>query len=297
VEAVEAAGVAVADVVASPLAASTAILTRAQKAAGVVLANIGSETVSIAVFENGSPISIEVFPVGSMNVTNDIALGLRIPLEEAEGVKRGAIIGTSFPQKKLDEIIEARLCDIFESIENNLKKIKRAELLPAGLVFVGGGANVPKLEELAKSILKLPSQIGTTEIFGNAKTKLRDPAWFTAVSLLISNRDNGGYFENSLPNLNLTEIGTFRFFKPEKKRFPCLELGYEAKRKGGTMPAVLNAANEVAVERFLKGAIKFVEIPKIIERTMLHHRTTSKPNLNQILEADQWGRLEAEQHA
>ena len=104
-------------------------------------------------------------------------------------------------------------------------------------------------------------------------------------------------FENSLPNLNLAKIGTFRFFKPEKNRFPCLELGYEAKRRGGTMPAVLNAANETAVNRFLKGAVRFVEIPKIIERVMSRHRPVSKPSLHQILEADFWARTQAEQYA
>ncbi len=65
-------------------------------------------------------------------------------------------------------------------------------------MFVGGGANILKLEEFAKSTLRLPCSIGTTEIFGNAKTKLRDPSWFTSLGLLLSTGDNQGYSENSL---------------------------------------------------------------------------------------------------
>src|SRR6185369_11342012 len=94
----------------------------------------------------------------------------------------------------------ARLCDIFESVENHLKKIKRSELLPAGIVFVGGGANTPLLTELSKSILKLPSCVGSTEIFGTTKTKLRDPAWFTVLGLLTSGKEDGYYPEGSFQN-------------------------------------------------------------------------------------------------
>lgn len=200
------AGVETIDVVASPMALSNIVLSEKQKIVGVALVDIGAETTSLSVFENGSLISIHTFPIGSSDITNDIALGFKIPLEKAENLKLGNSspqIGTKeeYSKKKLDEIIEARLSDIFELIENNLKKIKRAELLPAGIVFVGGGANVAKLEELSKSILKLPASIGETEIFGNVKTKLRDPAWFTAIGLLVSGGEGSGYSENSLGNL------------------------------------------------------------------------------------------------
>ena len=89
--------------------------------------------------------------------------------------------------------MEARLFDIFELIENYLKKIKRNELLPAGIVFIGGSANIPLLEEFSKSALKLPSRVGTTEIFGSIKTKLRDSSWFTVLGLIVSDDDNNFY--------------------------------------------------------------------------------------------------------
>src|SRR3989339_141805 len=194
------AGVDTIDVIASSLAISNIVLSERQKIVGVALVDIGDQTTSLAVFENGLPISMTTFSIGSTKITNDLALGFKISLEKAETLKIGNNL-EEFSKKKLEEIIEARLCDIFESIENNLKKIKRSELLPAGVVFVGGGANTPLLTELSKSNLKLPSILGTTEIFGNTKTKLRDSSWFTALGLLTSGKNNEGYSENSFKNL------------------------------------------------------------------------------------------------
>src|SRR3989338_5629844 len=147
-------GIEVEDVVAAPIAASLVTLSKTQKIAGCVLANIGSETVSIAVFENSIPISIEVFPFGGNDITNDIALGLKIPLEEAEDLKRGTIVGTVYPRKKLEDIIAARLSDIFELIEAHLKKIDRNGLLPAGIILTGGGGSIGSIEALAKAALR-----------------------------------------------------------------------------------------------------------------------------------------------
>jgi|SRR3989338_3754800 len=188
------------DVIASPLALSHIVLSEKQKIAGVALVSIGSETVSLAIFENGTLISIHTFSIGGTEITNDIALGFKIPLNLAEDFKKGNITG-DYSGKKLDEIIEARLSDIFELIENHLKKIKRNGLLPAGIVFSGGGANTPLLCELSKSILKLPACTGTTEIFGNSKTKLRDSSWFTALGLVLYGRDQEGYSEGSFTNI------------------------------------------------------------------------------------------------
>ena len=184
------------DIIASPIAASYIALSEKQKIVGSALVNIGSETTSIAIFENGSIVSLHTFSIGSEDITNDIALGLKIPLDKAENFKLGNLTDSSL-KKKLDEIIEARLSDIFELIENHLKKIKRNELLPAGIIFIGGGANVPGLLEFSKSALKLPSTIGETEIFGNLKTKLRDPSWFAVLGLITASMEESGYSGNS----------------------------------------------------------------------------------------------------
>jgi cell division protein FtsA len=199
-EAIAEAGVEAVDVIASPMAINNIVLSEKQKIVGVALVDIGDQTTSLSVFENGLLISIFSFAIGSSDITNDIALGFKIPLPKAEELKLGNV-SEEFSKKKLDEVIEARLCDIFESIDNHLKKIKRSELLPAGIVFVGGGANTPGLLELSKSVLKLPSVLGTTEMFGNAKTKLRDASWFTAVGLLSAGKNAGNYSESSLQNL------------------------------------------------------------------------------------------------
>ncbi len=161
ITAVENAGVDVLDIVASPLAASVVTLSKAQRTAGCVLANIGAETVSIAVFEDDQLVSLEVFPIGGTHITNDIALGLRIPLEEAEALKTGAArtASISFSQKRFDEIVEARLRDIFDLVQAHLKKIGRNGLLPAGIVFTGGGLGTPALEDIARASLSLPARI------------------------------------------------------------------------------------------------------------------------------------------
>lgn len=101
--------------------------------------------------------------------------------------------------------------------------------------------------------------------------------------------------EDHLPRLDLTQLGALHFEKPDRKRFPCLELGYTASKIGGTMPAVLNAANEVAVEAFLAGKLGFLGIPKIIEKTMRAHRLIYKPVLADIFAADAWARETAEE--
>jgi cell division protein FtsA len=189
IQAVQEAGVDVQDVMAAPMAASLVTLSKAQKVAGCILANIGAETVTIAVFENSVPVSLEVFPIGSTDITNDIALGLKVPLEEAEQIKVGAITGNSYPRKKLEEIIEARLSDIFELIEAHLKKVGRSGLLPAGIVITGGGAGLGTIEDMARVSLRLPSRVGSISFSFSDKLKdkqnFRDASWAVAYGLCI----------------------------------------------------------------------------------------------------------------
>ncbi len=183
VAAIESIGIIVDDVMASPLAGSLVMLSKAQKRAGCVLANIGAETVSIVVFENNTPISLKVFPIGSNDITNDIALGLKIPLEEAEKIKRGAITNTTYSKRRLDEIVSARLTDIFELIDAHLKKIKRDGLLPAGVIITGGGSGIATVQDLARASLRLPSKIATLDPGQNGK--VRDASWAVSYGLCI----------------------------------------------------------------------------------------------------------------
>lgn len=187
--AVEAAGIEVEDIFPSPLAAGYVTLTRHQKTAGCVLANIGSETVSIVVFENNIPISLKVFPIGSTDITNDIALGLKISLDEAEDIKLGGTPSDlRFQKRKLDDIIMARLSDIFELIEHHLKKIDRNGLLPAGIIITGGGSGIQSIAELAKGTLRLPSRIGY-------------PAYGKDPNAAHENKDEDTIFKGEVKNL------------------------------------------------------------------------------------------------
>jgi len=85
-------------------------------------------------------------------------------------------------------------------------------------------------------------------------------------------------------------IGDLSFEAPDMERFPCLRLAYEAGRTGGTMPAALNAANEIAVGEFLAGRIGFMDIPRIVEKVMAKHSIVARPSLENIMDADQWAR-------
>lgn len=100
-------------------------------------------------------------------------------------------------------------------------------------------------------------------------------------------------FPNPLKRLDLIKIKKLTFQKPDTKRFPCLKLAYKAARIGGTAPAVLNAANEIAVSLFLKRKIGFMKIPKMIEKVLKRHKPIKKPTLDEILKADAWARKEA----
>lgn len=181
VEAVESAGVEVDGIMAAPLAASLVTLTKAQKTAGVVLANIGSETFSIAVFENDVPVSIKVFPVGSSDITNTIALSLRITLPEAEQMKRGAVTGSDVPPKQMLSIVSTRLKDMFTLVNAHLKEIGRLRLLPAGIVITGGGSGLSGVSDVARAILKLPSQV--SQIGFLPRSSSVDATWAVAYGL------------------------------------------------------------------------------------------------------------------
>ncbi len=213
----EEAGIEIEDVVASPMAASIVSLSKTQKIAGCVLANIGSETTSIIVFENNTPISLEVFPFGANDITNDIALGLKITLEDAEAVKTGTVKGVEFSKKKFDEIVVARMSDIFDLIEAHLRKIDRNGLLPAGIILTGGGAGLQHIEEYAKAALKLPSKQGRLKTEGMVKTLPRDYEWTVAYGLAVlglSSEDTQvSDTKNTLGFLSKTKTGIWKWIK------------------------------------------------------------------------------------
>ena len=95
------------------------------------------------------------------------------------------------------------------------------------------------------------------------------------------------------PQLDLWTYGKFTFYKPDTKRFPCLRLAYEALEGGGTLPAILNAANEIAVDAFLNKGISFLDIAQVVDQTMNASTPQSLTCLDDALEADRWAREKA----
>ena len=101
-------------------------------------------------------------------------------------------------------------------------------------------------------------------------------------------------WENEFKRLDLLSVRNLTFEAPRREVFPCLDMAFEAGRQGGTMPVVMNAANEKAVEMFLAGRIGFLDIPSLIEKIMARHTRIHTPDLDDILQSDSWAREETE---
>ncbi|HEX5455875.1 MAG TPA: cell division protein FtsA [Candidatus Saccharimonadales bacterium] len=185
----------------SGLAAAEIVLTRKQKEAGSAVIDIGASTTNIAVIEDGEIQHIGVIPIGGTNITNDLAIGLKVDLEIAEKVKlehaalaeEGKDGRVSVEHEKrnyvfdaddIKMIVEARVEEIFEYIDKELKKIHRSQKLPGGVVLVGGTAKIPGIADFAKEQLELPAKTGTTEKLSGITDDIQDLRFITAVGLM-----------------------------------------------------------------------------------------------------------------
>lgn len=212
VKCVETVGGGITELVFGPYASCHGVVSKNQKDLGVAMVDIGFGTTAVGVYEDGRLISLNVFPVGAGHITNDLAIGLKVSIEAAEAVKLsfGAALSKDVPVreiidlKKIDprtkntvsrrfiaEIIEVRLAEIFEFINNELKRIGRSGRLPVGVVLAGGGAKLAGVTDLAKQELKLPAQIGIPDLSGvdlpNGELAIRaeDPEFACAIGLLM----------------------------------------------------------------------------------------------------------------
>lgn len=206
------AGLDVDDLILGQLASSEATLTPEEKEIGVALVDIGGGTSDIAVFLNGSIKYTSVLPYGGNNITNDIAIGLRTPLEDAEKIKKkygcafGNMIGANetievpsvggrkprtLMRKTLADIIEPRVEEISSLIYQEIKKSGSERLLASGVVITGGCANLEGIPELAENIFNLPARRGYPIGLGGLVDVVNNPIYATGVGLLVYGFKNG----------------------------------------------------------------------------------------------------------
>jgi cell division protein FtsA len=200
------ANVQIDELVISSLAAAEAVLTDTEKDLGVLVADIGGGTTDIAIFVDGAVFHSAVLPVGAINVTNDVAIGLRTSLNLAEEIKikhgtanlsevqpeellNVAVLGESGGQtiqrRRLSEVIEARMAEIYSLVAEEVKRSGHAGMLPAGAVLTGGGARLSGAAELAREVLQMPVRIGSPQGVGGLMDQLSNPAFATSIGLLL----------------------------------------------------------------------------------------------------------------
>jgi cell division protein FtsA len=185
----------------SALAAAEAVLDRKQKEAGAAVVDIGAGTTNIAVIEDGEIQHVAVIPMGSMHITNDLAIGLKTDLDVAEQVKLKDVhlgdttdktyriivdgAGYTFEQTETNMIAEARVEEILEYVDKEFTRVHRSRKLPGGVVIVGGGAALPGLAEFAREKLQLPVRIGKIKGLEGLVDTVDDPAFATATGLMM----------------------------------------------------------------------------------------------------------------
>lgn len=186
----------------SSLGAAEAVLNRQQKEAGTLLLDIGAGTTNLLVVEDDEIQHIGVIPVGSNLLTHDLAICLKTDLDIAEAIKvrhasvgKQAKIGTvsvtvnkkthSFDAEEISAITEARVAELFELVDKELKKIKRSQKLPGGVVLVGGMARLPGISEIAKDKLQLAVRVGKIQSLSGLIDTVADPSYATAVGLMM----------------------------------------------------------------------------------------------------------------
>ncbi len=186
----------------SVVAAAKAVLTEKQKENGVAVIDFGAATTSVAVYEEGDLQYVGIVPAGSNNITNDLAIVLAIDPDLAEEIKTRFITGDfetekslaikvgkegrderTFERKEVEEVVKARLDEIFSEIRKKLKSAKYDQRLPEGIVIVGGGAKMRDIEKFAKNTLEASVKIGIPKGLGGVAESIEKPEFATAIGL------------------------------------------------------------------------------------------------------------------
>ncbi|MEI6228626.1 MAG: cell division protein FtsA [Candidatus Saccharibacteria bacterium] len=197
-------------IIVSGVAAAKAVLSENQLENGVALIDIGGATTNIAIYEEGDLQFVAVVPIGGNNITNDLAIGLKtdpeiaekLKIEHASAVVRSDASGISlksgeeiynFNTSDMDEIVEARLEELFELINKEFKRAGRAGNLPNGAVLTGGTANMRGIVGYAKDSLGLAVRIGEIADYGGVADDIRKPQFATAIGLMLIDAENNSY--------------------------------------------------------------------------------------------------------
>jgi len=238
VKCVRGVGIDIDDMVLEPLASSEAVLTEDERQVGVVIADIGGGTTDICVFKEGSIYHTAILPVAGYQLTRDVAIGLGLPFEVAEEMKKryGTVMpiyesnlsqqgspisedGHGVSYQDLCDILRARVEEILRLILLELPGSDYEAVIPAGLVLTGGSSNISGIENLGCDILKLPVRVGCPLHITGITDALRDPAYATGVGLLLWGAQNGvrrttewtgGGFSSRLKGLAGKLAGFFR---------------------------------------------------------------------------------------
>jgi len=200
------AGIHVDDTVYEALADADAVLRQDERELGVCLADIGAGSTDVIVFQDGAVIHAGVIPIGGDHFTNDVAVGLRTPLADAEKIKRmfGCAVVTRIPesteievpsvgdrpsrlmqQRLLGEILEPRARELFEIMREHLRASGVMELIPAGIVLTGGGARLNSMAEIAEDVLRKPIRIGVPASISKMPAELAQPEFATVIGMAL----------------------------------------------------------------------------------------------------------------
>ncbi len=205
------AGLDVIDIVLQPLASAEAVLTQEEKDLGVALVDFGGGTTDLAIFIDGTIKHTSVLGLGGNNLTNDIAVGLRTPMKEAEKIKvtHGACISSMVNRDEmievpsvggrkprllsrhiLAEILEPRVEEICYLIDQEIQRTELKDLLASGVVITGGSALLPGLPEMAEQIFDLPARVGNPRRIKGLVDVVNEPKYATAVGLVLFGAEN-----------------------------------------------------------------------------------------------------------
>lgn len=205
VKCVEEAGLDIEEIIFGTLASSNSILSNAEKELGILLVDIGAGTTEIAIFIEGGLAYSAVLPVGGVQITNDLAVGLRTSIEEAEKIKisyGSAVEDSASPEKLIEissingkekhdvskkylvEIIEPRVSEIFDFVGIEVRKSGWYNMIPGGIVITGGSSLLPGISKVAEQVLNLPSRLGRPHYEGELADMINDPSYSEAIGLL-----------------------------------------------------------------------------------------------------------------